>query len=520
MKRRNFVKNVSLASFGVPFVFNNMKFETISKKLFNVPKNMEDRVLVIIRLNGGNDGLNTIVPIDQYDNLIIQRTNVILPENDLIPIIGDNGMHPVMTGMANMINDGNLSIIQNVGYPEQNRSHFRSMDIWTSGMMDPAENTGWLGRHFSVDHPDYPDGYPNSQNEDPFAISMGYEVSATCQGLMANFSHSVVDPFQVSNLPNSGAVNDGTYYGSHMEYLHGIIEQTNEYGDQINDAANAGNNLSTLYDANSDLAEQLKNVALMISGGLETKVYILNVNGFDTHDNQVVNGDTVNGVHANLMKEVSDAIYAFQDDMKLLGLEKRVAGMTFSEFGRQIASNGSDGTDHGDAAPLFLFGDCLETPLYGQNPTIPNQVTNQAGLPMDVDFRDVYASILRYWFGVDDAEVQSMFEHNVTYHSIIGGCNLSVEEQNKNKNSDNYSLVYPNPCGSKATLKMNGQGGHAKIEIFDMQGRLMKSVFEGNLTLATHHIPLEVDELKKGTYSIKIQQQSGVESVQMIKMRN
>lgn len=519
MKRRNFVKNVSMASIGVPFVFKNMQFEAVSKKLFDVPKSMEDRVLVIIRLNGGNDGLNTIVPIDQYSNLLTQRSNIILPENDLIPIVGDNGMHPVMTGMANMLNDGNLSIIQNVGYPEQNRSHFRSMDIWSSGMMDPNETTGWLGRHFTVDHPDFPDGYPNNDYQDPFAISMGYEVSSTCQGLMANFSHTVVDPFDAANLPNSSAANDGTYYGEHMEYLTGIIAQTNQYGDQINDAANAGNTLSSLYDSNNPLAEQLKNVALMISGGLETKVYILNVNGFDTHDNQVLGSDTTLGTHANLMKQVSDAIYAFQDDLKLLGLEKRVAGMTFSEFGRQIASNASEGTDHGDAAPLFLFGDCLETSLYGPNPTIPAQVSNQAGLPMMIDFRDVYASLLRYWFGVEDATVQSMFEHSVTYHNIIGGCNLSTDEQNSMTESLS-SIVYPNPCGDKATLKVNGEGGNVKIEIYDMQGRMMKSVFEGKLTLATHHIPMELDGLENGTYSVKIQQPNGIESVQLIKMRN
>lgn len=519
MKRRSFVKNVSLASFGVPFVFNNMEIETITKKLFRVPKSMDDRVLVIIRLNGGNDGLNTIVPIDQYDNLIIQRSNIILPESELIPVDGNNGMHPVMTGMANMINEGNLSIIQNVGYPEQNRSHFRSMDIWTSGMMDPDETTGWLGRNFTVDHPDFPNGYPNNDYKDPFAISMGYEVSATCQGLMTNFSHTVVDPFDATNLPNSAVVNDGTYYGSHMDYLSGIIAQTNQYGDQISDAASAGNTLSSLYDPNSSLAEQLKNVALMISGGLETKVYILNVNGYDTHDNQVLGTDTTLGTHADLMKQVSDAIYAFQDDLKLLGLEKRVAGMTFSEFGRQIASNASEGTDHGDAAPLFLFGDCLETTVYGPNPTIPDQISNQAGLPMMIDFRDVYASLLRYWFGVEDTEIQSMFEHDVTYHNIIGGCNLSTDDQS-DLNQSVASIVYPNPCGKNATLKINGEGGNVKIEIYDIQGRQMKTVFEGKLTLATHHIPMELDGLENGTYSLKIQQPKGIESVQLIKMRN
>lgn len=515
MKRRSFVKNVSFASVGVPFVFNNMQFEAISKKLFTVPKAFEDRVLVIIRLNGGNDGLNTVVPINEYDNLMIQRSNIILPETSLIPIAGDNGLHPVMTGMADMFNNGHLSIIQNVGYPEQNRSHFRSMDIWTTGMMDPSITTGWLGRNFTVDHPDYPDGYPNIDFPDPFAISMGYDVSATCQGLLSNFSHTVVNPFDATNLPNNAVTNDGTYYGDHMEYLAGIISQTNQYGAQISNAANAGNTLSSLYDPLNPLAEQLKNVALMISGGLQTKVYILNVNGYDTHDNQVLETDTTQGTHANLMKRVSDAVHAFQDDLIQLGLEKRVVGMTFSEFGRQIASNASVGTDHGDAAPLFLFGDCLNQSIYGPNPVVPDTVVNQAGLPMQIDFRDVYASILRFWFGVEETTVNSLFEHTVTYHNIIGGCELSVDELNK---IENTSFIYPNPAETQTTLKIDGSGGMVHIEVVDLKGSRVKFVYEGILAKVTHHIPIELDGIEKGTYRIIIRKESGTESIQLLKV--
>jgi uncharacterized protein (DUF1501 family) len=517
MKRRGFVKNVSFASMSVPFMLNNMPFKTINDELFFVPKNFEDRVLVIIRLNGGNDGLNTVIPLDQYDKLVNQRQNIIIPENQIIPIGGNNGFHPVMTGMANMYQHGKLSIIQNVGYPEQNRSHFRSMDIWTSGMMDPSVTTGWLGRHFDIDHPNYPTGYPNNDYKDPFAISLGFEVSATCQGMMANFSHSVTNPFNNSNLPNSSATNDGTYYGSHMEYLTGIIAQTNAYGSQINTAANAGNSLSQLYDPNNPLATQLKYVAQMISGGLKTKVYILNVNGYDTHDSQVTQNDTTQGVHANLMKRVSDAIYAFQDDLALLGLEQRVAGMTFSEFGRQIASNASFGTDHGDAAPLFLFGGCINGAVLGDNPIIPDQVVDQAGLPMSIDFRDVYASVLKDWFGVEEARIQSMFEHEVTFLNILGACNLSTNELSNKKPT---SIVYPNPCGNQATLKFEAKGSWTKINIIDLNGRVVKSIYDGNLAPETHHIPLDLSELNNGSYRIAIQSNGNSETLQLLKLKS
>lgn len=515
MKRRSFVKNVSLASVSVPLVFNDLQIEAISKNLFSVPKVLEERVLVIIRLNGGNDGLNTIVPLAAYDNLMIQRPNIILPENDLIPIAGDNGLHPVMTGMANLHNDGYLSIIQNVGYPEQNRSHFRSMDIWTNGSKDIDETTGWLGRHFTYDHPDYPDGYPNNDFEDPFAISMGFEVSATCQGLLSNFSHSVTNPFDASNIPNNSATNDGTYYGEHMEYLSAIIQQTNQFGSQITAAANAGNTFSTLYDPNSNLAQQLRYVAQMISGGLKTKVYILNINGFDTHDSQVLQNDTTQGIHAGLMKDLSDAIHAFQDDLIQLGLEKRVLGMTFSEFGRQIASNASIGTDHGDAAPLFLFGECVSTVLYGPNPVVTDQIVPQAGLPMQIDFRDVYASILQQWFGVENSRIEDMFEHQVTYHSLIEGCNLNTNDLSA---VQNVTMVYPNPCSDKTTLKFTAKGGKHNISIHDLSGRKVKEVFEGELSPASHHIPIDLDGLTKGTFIITIRFGDEKESVKLMKI--
>lgn len=516
MKRRKFVKNISLASVAAPFILKDINFQAVTKKLFNYSKSAEDRVLVLIRLNGGNDGLNTVIPLDQYDNLVIQRPNVLVPEASILPLTADVGLHPIMTGMQSMFNAGKLSIIQNVGYPEQNRSHFRSMDIWSTGMLDVNETRGWLGRHFDNDYPNYPANYPNVTYPDPFAISMGYEVSSTCQGLMANFSHAVEDPFAAVNLLTSNIVNDGTYFGSHMEYLATLIDQTNEYGAQINGAANAGNTLSTLYDVNNPIAVQLRYVAQMISGGLKSKVYILNINGFDTHDAQVVNGNTTTGTHANLLKTLSDAIHAFQDDLGLLGLENRVAGMTFSEFGRQIASNASLGTDHGDAAPLFLFGSCINAGIIGPNPVIGNQVVNQEGIAMQIDFRDVYASILKDWFEVPVAEIQPLFEQTVTYYQVLGACNVGLEEEEFAKNK---AILFPNPAVSNTTIRFEAQNEWVKIEVFDLNGRSMKVVCDTNLNQGTHTIPFEIGEWSTGEYLVTINKKSGYRDVKLLKVK-
>jgi uncharacterized protein (DUF1501 family) len=518
MKRRNFVKNITLASAGAPFILNNLKFQAIGKELFSPNRSAEDKVLIIIRLGGGNDGLNTVIPLDQYDNLVIQRPNIIIPEPSILTLNSAPaiGLHPCMTGMQSMFNSGKAGIIQNVGYPEQNRSHFRSMDIWNSGLMDPSASTGWMGRNMDQLYPNFPDDYPNVDYPDPFAISMGDQVSATCQGLMGNFSHSIDDPTDNYQLNESTQVDDGTYYGSHMEYLSTLIAQTNAYGNVVESAVTSGQSLAT-YDALNPLAVQLKNVAKMISGGLKTKVYILNVDGFDTHDAQVTSTDVTAGNHTKLLKRLSDAIKSFQDDLALLNLENRVAGMTYSEFGRQIASNASLGTDHGDAAPLFLFGTCIGQLVVGPNPVIGDQIVDQAGIPMQIDFRDVYASVLKNWFEIPEADVQDLFEHQVTFYGFLNGCSVGLDE---NSLDISKAIVFPNPASSQTTVRFMAKNEWTKVEIHDVSGKLITVVCDGNLSENTHAIPVDLSDFTVGEYIVSIKKKSGRETVKFIKYRS
>jgi uncharacterized protein (DUF1501 family) len=516
MKRRNFVKNISLAGASAPFLLNNFNFQVVTQKLFGFAKSAEDRVLVIIRMNGGNDGLNTLIPLDGYDNLANLRANIIMPEASMLSITSDLALHPSMTGMKNLFDMGRMAVVQNVGYPEQNRSHFRSMDIWNSGVMDSSNTTGWLGRSFDESYPNFPDDYPNNDYSDPFAISMGYDVSATCQGLMGNFSMAIQDPFGAINLGQSTVSNDGSYYGSHMEYISTLISQSNSYGTQINAAANSGNTLSSKYDDNNPLAVQLRYVAQMISGGLETKVFLLNINGFDTHDAQVdVDAPTI-GSHADLLKKLSDAVAAFEDDLVLLGLDQRVAGMTYSEFGRQIKSNASRGTDHGDAAPMFLFGGCISKQVTGTNPLIEAQVSNQAGVQMEVDFRDVYASLLKDWFMVDPVEIQTLFEHNVNFYGMMGACNVGLDEKEVAKTS---LLLYPNPAYSQATLEVTTQDEWVKIDVVNLQGKVVQTPIDKKLMQETHNIILDLHDLAAGTYMLNVFKKSGNSSTKFQKVK-
>ncbi len=515
MNRRDFLKNIGMAAIGVPFLLNDLKVQAMNSFL-SVSTQAEDRVLILIRLNGGNDGLNTVIPIDQMGNLSIQRPNILIPETSILKVSNTIGFHPSMMGMQNMFNNGNLGIIQNVGYPEQNRSHFRSMDIWSSGLINEPAITGWLGRKFQIDHPEFPEKYPTTEVPHPFAISMGNSVSSTCQGTEANFGHTVKDPTQEYDLGQGDFIHDGSCHSDHLEYINVLINQTNKYGAELNKAAAAGNTLSELYDEENDLAVHLRNVARLISGGLKTSVYVLNINGFDTHADQVQSGSTTTGEHADLLKTLSDGIHAFQDDLKLLGLEDRVMGMTFSEFGRQIASNASYGTDHGDAAPLFLFGNCLASSVIGNNPTIPDVVVKQEALPIAVDFRDVYASVLNEWFGIPQNEIIPLFEHDVTFLQLLT-CSAVTSSQTNTQNKAK-SQLYPNPSTTQTTLQFESADEWVKVSIMDMQGNEILVPIDKNLNQSIHKIKLDITDLSEGQYLIRILKESGSESIKLTKI--
>lgn len=194
---------------------------------------------------------------------------------------------------------------------------------------------------------------------------------------------------------------------------------------------------------------------------------------------------------------ISEAVAAFQNDLQLLGLDDRVAGMTFSEFGRQIASNGSYGTDHGDAAPIMLFGNCVNTGIIGPNPTIDNQIDEQAGVPMQIDFRNVYASILRDWFEAPEASIQALFEQNITYLDILSGCSVGLAEQEAQKQKP---LAYPNPTPSNTTLRFQAKGEQYQIFIVDQQGKAIAQTFDGHLSSGKQELAMETSKLPSGHY--------------------
>lgn len=426
MNRRNFLRNTG--ALALPALLSR-GIAASPVELFSQFINPDsDKVLVLIRLSGGNDGLNTLIGLDQLDTLSQLRPTVAMPASSLLNLTPTAALHGSMMGMKSLFEEGKLAAVQAVGYPNQNRSHFRSTDIWTSASAaNEVLTTGWFGRYLEEDYPDYPNGYPNPQVPYPIAMTMGNVISETCQGTAANFGVAVNNPFNYLRITPGGdtPLPAGTNYETEVNYVRNLVGQSNEYGQVVQTAANQGESLATNYTSGR-LSPQLRNIATLISGGLGTKIYIATLGGFDTHSAQVSGGDSTTGVHSDLMAELSDSIKAFMDDLELLGLSDRVMGLTFSEFGRRIRENASAGTDHGDAAPLFAFGNCVQGGILGENPTMDTEFDQNQGVPFQYDFRDVYGSVLMDWFDVPESTVRNLVAPSFQYLPVFGGCAQSL----------------------------------------------------------------------------------------------
>lgn len=446
-----------------------------------------DRVLVLVQLGGGNDGINTVIPRDQYPTYMSNRSNIAIPESSVLPLTFETGLHPVMTGMKSLYEDARLRIIQGVAYPNPDLSHFRATDIWlTAADSDQYFETGWLGRYLESEFAGYPDGYPSEVMPDPLAIQIGADISPALHGERGPVGISLHDPntfYQMvqgrnvqedSDIPLSPA-------GKELAFIRQVSYQSREYASRVKEASDKTNGASrsSLYPARGRnyLADQLRIVATLVAGGLKTRLYVVNLHGFDHHSSQVEGGDTTTGPHAVLLDKLSSALMAFQDDLRLLNLEDRVLGMTFSEFGRRVHSNSSLGTDHGTAAPVFLFGKGVKPGILGTNPNLLDLV--DGNLKMQFDFRSVYGSVLRQWFGADEASRGTTLPQEFPEIPLIR-LPFQIDSNGNRMYPQEFKLAnYPNPFNASTTISYElADEGRVVLNVFDMRGRRVETLVD------------------------------------------
>ena len=426
MNRRKFLGNTALFSVpmmiqGIPVFAGDANLHPLLQAL-SMPTANCDRVFVIIQMNGGNDGLNMVVPLDRYTELTNARPNILLPQASVLPLNGTTttGLHPAMTGLKNLFDTGKVNLVQGVTYPNPNFSHFQAQDIWFTGSTTiPSPSTGWLGRQLDMAYPGYPTGYPNTNSPDPLAIQIGGALPLSLAGPNINMGYNAPNPSALINVatgtPGPAPLSD---YGTELTFLRLMKDQSNAYTTRISTAYNAQATQSTMYPASGNtLADQLKIVARLVGGGLKTPIYIVNhPNSFDTHVDQVTAGNTVAGSHADILSKLSVAISAFQDDITLMGKATKVTGMTFSEFGRRVINNTSYGTDHGSGAPVIFFGAMLNGGVTGTSPVLPTNPTGSTQVPLQYDYRQLYSTVMQKWLCTSETEAATIL--NGTFQTI------------------------------------------------------------------------------------------------------
>ena len=490
MKRRKFIRNTAIATGGIAIAPNLLKGQLVK----TIPNNelhglAEDNIMIIMELFGGNDGLNTIIPVynDTYYNL---RSILAYPEDKVRRFqTSDVYMNPALVddvhngGMMRLLEDGRLAIIEGIGYTNPNLSHFRSQDIWLSGINN-SDNSfklleGWLGRFFALKLPNYPMEIP----EDPLAIQIGGTLSLTFKSEKGDMGIALTDPDRFYELgkdltPIEPLMPGDTVFGKEFNFAHVIAQQCEMYSQKIKQAYDTGK--SKLKVSYSDgLAKSFETISALIAGGLNTKVYYVKLSNFDSHAQQMT--QEFGGQHPTLLREVSNAISEFMDDAVLQGWSERVVGMTVSEFGRRAYDNGSRGTDHGAASMQFVFGDYVNSGYFGEKPDL-DDLDEDGNIRNQFDYRRTYADFLETWLGADPSETANVFGEPFMPVGVLKRRESSVNDPLKKRNG--YDLfIYPNPSqNGRAKLSFELKtNADVEISIHNLLGFKVRNVFNGYL---------------------------------------
>ncbi|MCB9354447.1 MAG: DUF1501 domain-containing protein [Lewinellaceae bacterium] len=535
MKRRNFLKIFPAAGV-TPFVVNGFPMRPFANskiaRIMSTCDGVEDRVLILIQLKGGNDGLNMVIPVQQYDLYAALRPSIRIPETGANKYLDlDNtlsapdkvGLHPALTGIKDLYDNGQASIVQGVGYADMNQSHFKGTDLWLSGGDGtPANNnipSGWMGRALQALYPDV-QGAPTADMPDPLGIqigdpnpSLGFHTETQHQNVInlsgqdpAGF-YSLIQTIggaPLLNVPNSD-------YGEEIAYIQGVENSLSLYSQRISDTFNAGSNALNDYP-DTTLANQLKTIARLISGGCKTKIYLCSMGGFDTHGAQVIENNTTIGNHANLLQNLSDSVKYFFDDLKELGIDEQVVACTFSEFGRTAKENGSLGSDHGTLAPMFLFGKNVQAGVNGTNVNLGVLTQDNQLMDMQFDYRQVFTSLLQDWLGANNFVLeQTMFEGYVklplvdSAYVVSPDCYFGTTSAFDPYQGKRVLSVFPNPASISAEVTFQSQEHFdALLTVHSLGGSLI-SATRVQVQPGNNLFYIDVAPLPAGPYFIRLE---------------
>lgn len=530
MKRRDLLKALPLgmAAAAVPFSFGGFAGRAFGKSpllsaLTNTLSTNSDRVLVLINLQGGNDGLNTIIPFNDplyaTNRPDIGFTASALANHKIRPDLAINPNMDFSGGpqLLKMFNEGKLAIMQNVGYADPNRSHFRSTDIWnTASDSNVIVTTGWVGRYLESLAPNYPIGV--AKGDDPLAIEIGTALSPVFQGSQAEMGLAITDP---SKFTAASSYSDdpvpNTPAGAELDFIRSILLQSDVYGDRFKSLFPSTPQSAVSYNSANPLATQLQKVAWCIGKGMSTKVYFVSLGSFDTHINQYSDARDTTG-QGQLLYWLADAISTFQADLEKMGVADRVIGMTYSEFGRRVEQNASKGTDHGTCAPQFVFGTQVNGDLYGAAPNLSDLDAN-GDLKWQTDFRQLYTAILGDWFGLDQSLQKSILFDSTNGHRFLSQFQVNGSSKVQGlirtpadavaaaaANSFVLHQNYPNPFNPSTTIRFAlAESAFVRLEVYDGRGSLVRTLVQERLGRGEHRAMFDASGLTSGVYYYRLE---------------
>lgn len=402
MKRRDFISKSALSTLGTMFIPSFLKaFEQNLYQNKNNQydlENLNDKIVVVLQLSGGNDGLNTVIPF-RNDIYYQSRPKIAIPKEKVLTLTDEIGLNPALLGLKKLYDEGLLGIFNGVGYPSPDRSHFRSMDIWhTASASDEYLRTGWLGRYLDAQCDKKCLPYQAIEIDDTLSLALkGEKLKALAmQDVQKFYRLTRSKSLQQINDKNIVQANLQTHQQEHQHenvaYLYKTLAETVSSADYINEKTKKSTKTTNNQEyPKNGFAPKLKNIAQMINAGLETRVYYAELSGFDTHVGQL-------NRQAKLHTDYADSVYAFVQDLKKTGNLDRTVILTFSEFGRRVTENGSGGTDHGTANNLFVIGGKLKKAgILSPMPSLTD--LNEGDLKHNVDFRSIYATVLEKQLG-------------------------------------------------------------------------------------------------------------------------
>ncbi|MCR9132272.1 MAG: DUF1501 domain-containing protein [bacterium] len=506
--RRSFLSTLGIGALGSGLMLGGIPVNAMARTKFlnRLASAANNRVLILIQLGGGNDGLNTVIPVEN-DVYFQKRPTIAISKNEAISLSDDIGLHPAMGSLSPMWSEGNMAVFNNVGYENPNRSHARSTDIWTSASdSDQMMGTGWAGRFLVEDNPDLIANPP----EFPLGVRIGGS-STLFQSEFGNLGVTFGGASQFAQfLEQGGFYNEENTpdndFGRSLSFARKIANSSFRYLEAIQEAADNSTNMNEY--PNSGLSRSLSVVARLIRGGLQTKVFLVSKGGFDTHNNQ---GSTEGG-HANLLRDVADSVQAFYADLASDGLNDRALTMTFSEFGRTLDENSSAGTDHGSSAPVMVFGP-VNGGIYGEHADLID--LDRSGDPVyGMDYRNIYANILDNWFELESAGMSAVLDGE---YEDLGFLNVAT---NASRNSKPFAFKlhqnYPNPFNPSTNIQFTLPASvNVRLQVFNIQGQLIQTLIDGNVPAGQQNIRFDGSNLSNGTYVYRLETPYGAASRKM-----